>query len=153
MDLSQNIVGFHHVAIKAQKFEETIAFYQKLGFETVHNWSLPEFNLEKCSILHNKVIDYYLEICDKSADFPTQGRKRKDDDEYIENSLLHICFVVKDAEVARQQAIKWGAKDLSNGVFQLDLSNKIKTINARNSLVYSPNGEVIEFLEKVDFGN
>ncbi|WP_312191935.1 hypothetical protein [Sphingobacterium sp.] len=82
---------------------------------------------------------------------PTQGRKRKTDDEYIENALLHICFVVKDAELARQQALAYGAKDLSHGVVDMDISNQSKTVKARNSLVYSPNGEVIEFLEKVDF--
>jgi len=55
---------------------------------------------------------------------------------------------VKDAELAREQALVYGAKDLSNGVVDMDISNEAKTVKARNSLVYSPNGEVIEFLEK-----
>ncbi len=152
MKLSENIISFHHVSIKAQNFEETISFYQKLGFEVVHDWSLPEFNLEKCAMLHHRKINYYLEICDKNADMPTQGRKRLQSEEYVENALLHICFKVKDAESARQQAMEYGAKDLSEGVFQLDLINKNKSVNVKNSLVYSPNGEVIEFLENADFG-
>ncbi|GAA4779364.1 hypothetical protein GCM10023231_02660 [Olivibacter ginsenosidimutans] len=151
MDLSQNIIGFHHVSIKATHFENKLGFYKKLGFEKVHNWSLPDFNLEKCAMLHNRSINYYIEVCDKNADIPTQGRKRKEDDEYIENALLHICFIVRDAEKARKQALEIGAKDLSKGVFELDLANSQKTIKVRNSLVYSPNGEVIEFLEKADF--
>lgn len=151
MDLENNIIGFHHVSIKANEFENTLAFYKGLGFEIVHSWSLPDFNMEKCVMLHHKAIDYYLEICDKNADMPTQGRKRKTDDEYVENALLHICFVVKDAELARQQAFAYGAKDLSHGVVDMNISNQSKTVKARNSLVYSPNGEVIEFLEKVDF--
>lgn len=152
MELIENITAFHHVSIKAQDFDETVSFYKKLGFEMVHDWPLPDFNLEKCAMLHHKNINYYLEICDKNSDIPTQGRKRKDNDEYIENALLHICFTVKDAEKARIKAIEYGAKDLSEGVFQLDLINKNKTISVRNSLVYSPNGEVIEFLENVNFG-
>lgn len=151
MELTDNITGFHHVSIKAQNFDETVLFYEKLGFEIVHNWSLPDFNLEKCAMLHHKNIKYHLEICDKNSDIPTQGRKRKDGDEYIENALLHICFTVKDAGEARLKAIKYGAKDLSKGVFQLDLINKNKTVNVKNSLVFSPNGEVIEFLENVNF--
>jgi glyoxylase I family protein len=152
MKLTENITAFHHVSIKAQDFDSIILFYQKLGFEVVHDWSLPDFNLEKCAMLHHKNINYYLEICDKNSNIPTQGRKRKDDDEYIENALLHICFTVKNAEEARKKAIEYGAKDLSEGVFQLDLINKDKSVTVKNSLVYSPNGEVIEFLENVNFG-
>jgi len=151
MELSENITAFHHVSIKAQNFEETIGFYIKLGFEVVHDWSLPEFSIEKCAMLHHSKINYYLEICDKNAEMPTQGRKRLESEEYIENALLHICFMVKDAESARTKALEYGAKDLSEGVFQLDLINKNKSVNVKNSLVYSPNGEVIEFLETVNF--
>lgn len=151
MDLANNIIGFHHVSIKAKDFDNTLAFYTNLGFEIAHSWALPDFNLEECVMLHHKAINYYLEICDYNADIPTQGRKRKADDEYIENALLHICFVVRDADLARKQALAHGAKDLSQGLFELDLSNEIKSVKVRNSLVYSPNGEVIEFLEKVDF--
>lgn len=152
MDLKNNIIGFHHVSIKANEFEHTVDFYRSFGFEIVHSWSLPEINMDKCVMLHHKAINYYLEICDKNADMPTQGRKRHINDEHIENALLHICFVVKDAERARQQALAYGATDLSHGAVDIDLSNRTKTVTARNSLVYSPNGEVIEFLEAVDFG-
>lgn len=151
MELTENITGFHHVSIKAKNIEETIQFYQKLGFEAVHDWSLPDFNIEKCAMLHQKKLNYYLEICDKNADMPTQGRKRLHEDEYVENALLHICFTVQNADEARKKALEYGAKDLSNGIFQLDLTNIGKTVNVKNSLVYSPNGEVIEFLEHVDF--
>lgn len=132
-------------------FGKTVRFYKNLGFEILHSWSLPDFNLEKCVMLYNKAINYYLEICDKDANMPTQGRKREPDDQYIENALLHICFIVKDADLARKQALVFGAKDLSEQLFEIDLSNEIKTVKVRNTLVYSPNGEVIEFLEKADF--
>ncbi|MGH1517882.1 VOC family protein [Chryseobacterium sp. JK1] len=151
MELSENIIAFHHVSIKAQDLEKTIIFYKKLGFEMVHDWSLPDFNLEKCAMLHHQKINCYLEICDRNADMPTQGRKRLESEEYVESALLHICFTVKNAEYARKKAIEYGAKDLSEGVFQLDLINNTKSVNVKNSLVYSPNGEVIEFLEKVNF--
>lgn len=151
MNLAQNIIGFHHVSIKAEQFESTIEFYKNLGFEPVHSWSLPEINMEKCTMLYHKAINFYLEICDKNAVMPTQGRKREAEDDYIENALLHICFEVKDANLARQQALQYGAIDLSLGVDEVELKSDIKTIHVRNSLVYSPNGEVIEFLERVNF--
>lgn len=151
MDLQDNIIGFHHYSIKAIDFDETVQFYEVLGFKVLHSWSLPDFNLEKCVMMYNSKINSYIEICDKNADMPSQGRKRKEDEEFVENSILHICFVVKDVEKARVEALKYGAKDLSEGVFEIDLSNENKNINVRNSLVYSPNGEVIEFLESVSF--
>ena len=106
---------------------------------------------EKCVMLYHRGINYYIEICDKHADIPTQGRKRTEGDEYIENALLHICFVVKDAGEARLEALAYGASALSEGLLALNLANAKKTVAVRNSLVYSPNGEVIEFLEAVDF--
>ncbi|PKH50585.1 VOC family protein [Tenacibaculum sp. Bg11-29] len=151
MKLSDNISAFHHYAIKAQDFQVTLNFYRELGFALIHDWSLPEYNLERGGMLYNSKINSYIEIFDKNAEIPTQGRKRNKEEEFIENSILHICFVVKDAEKARISAINAGAKDLSEGVLTIDLSNKSKNLNVRNSIVYSPNGEVIEFLERVVF--
>nr|WP_233173109.1 VOC family protein [Flavobacterium sp. ASV13] len=148
--MNNNIKGFHHFAIKAYDVEETIAFYKTLNFEITHSWSLPEFNLEKCVMMKNKAFDCYLEICDNNANFPTQGRKRKAGDPYIENALLHICFVVEDAKKAYKEAIENGAKPLSEKE-TLKLKSLRKSVTVSNSLVYSPNGEVIEFLESVVF--
>ncbi|KFC22477.1 VOC family protein [Chryseobacterium sp. FH1] len=151
MNLQDNIIGFHHYSLKAVNFEETVGFYETLGFKVQHSWSLPDFELEKCVMMHHAKINSFVEICDKNASMPSQGRKRKANEEFIENSILHICFVVKDAEKARIEALKNGATDLSEGVFEIDLINGHKSVNVRNSLVYSPNGEVIEFLESVSF--
>lgn len=148
--MDSNITGFHHFAIKAQHFLETVAFYETLNFEVVHTWSLPEFNLEKCVMMKNTAFDCYIEICDHNADFPTQGRKREQNEAFVENAIMHLCFSVKDAELAYNNAIKNGAKPLSEKE-TIDLVNNIKCVTVKNSLVYSPNGEVIEFLETVAF--
>lgn len=151
MKLSENIVGFHHYSLKAPQFDETVKFYEQLGFVTVHSWSLPDFKLEKCIMLYHEKINVYVEICDGDADIPAQGRKRGLGEEMVENSILHICFVVRDAAKARAEALKAGATDLSNGVFDIQLKNEFRSVHVHNSLVYSPNGEVIEFLEQVCF--
>ncbi|MDR2223027.1 MAG: VOC family protein [Flavobacteriaceae bacterium] len=151
MKLNDNIIGFHHYAIKAQDYNSTILFYEQLGFVRVHSGALPDFNLKQATMLYHAKANLYLEVFDKDADIPTQGRKRLTEDEHIENALLHICFTVKDADQARIEALKVGAKDLSEGTFDITLSNNQKEIAVRNSLVYSPNGEVIEFLEEVSF--
>lgn len=145
------IKGFHHFAIKAQDFESTVKFYESLHFEIVHSWSLPEFNLKQCVMMRNKFFDCHLEICDQDADFPSQGRKHKKGEPYVQNSILHICFTVEDSAVAFEHALKNGAVPLSKKE-ALELKSRHKTIKVANSLVYSPNGEVIEFLEEVNFG-
>lgn len=151
MNLEDNIIGFHHYSLKAQNIDVTVGFYKTLGFKVLHFWSLLDFQLERCVMMYNAKINSYIELCDKNANMPSQGRKRNDYEEFVESSILHICFVVKDAEKARVEALKNGAKDLSEGVFEIDLVNENKSVNVRNSLVYSPNGEVIEFLEAVSF--
>ena len=151
MNLEDNIIGFHHYSLKAQYLVKTIDFYETLGFKVLHSWSLPDFELERCVMMYNARINFYIEICDRNANMPSQGRKRNNEEEFVESSILHICFVVKDAEKARVEALRNGAQDLSEGIFEIDLSNERKTINVRNSLVYSPNGEVIEFIESVSF--
>ena len=101
-------------------------------------------------MMKNKAFDCHIEICDSNANFPTQGRRRKQGDPYVENSLLHICFTVIDAKKAYEEAIENGAKPLS-AKETLELRNLQKATTVSNSLVYSPNGEVIEFLEAVVF--
>jgi len=151
MKLADNIIGFHHYSLKVDDFNLTLKFYKALGFEEVHSWSLPSFKLKKAIMIYNPLINCYIELFDKNAAIPTQGRIRKPNDEYIENAILHICFTVKNAEQARNEALKNGATDLSQGVFELDLVNQSKSVKVRNSLVFSPNGEVIEFLEQTNF--
>lgn len=151
MILSENIIAFHHYSLKVNDFDRTLKFYNSLGFQEVHSWSLPSFGLTRAMILYNEKINCYIELCDEDACIPTQGRKRTKEDEFVENAILHICFTVQDAEKAREEALKNGAFDFSKEVFELTLSNARKSVNVRNSLVYSPNGEVIEFLESVNF--
>lgn len=148
--MNDNIKGLHHFAIKAQDFNKTVQFYNTLNFEVVHDWSLPKFKLEKCVMMKNTGFDCYIEICDRNADFPTQGRKRTAGEDYVESALLHICFTVLDAKKAYEDAINNGARPLSKKE-TLQLKNATRSIQVSNSLVYSPNGEVIEFLESVSF--
>lgn len=151
MILQDNITAFHHYSLKADDVSKTIVFYEAFGFKQLHEWALPEFHLSRCAMLYNEKIQTYLEICDRDAQMPTQGRFRKKGDEYIENNLLHICFQVIDAEEARTAAITLGAQALSDGTFKLDLNSQRKSVPVVNSLVYGLNGEVIEFLQPAKF--
>lgn len=65
MDLSENITGLHHYALKVIDFEKTLKFYAALGFEVLHSWSLPSFQLEKGMMIYHKQINCYIELFDK----------------------------------------------------------------------------------------
>ncbi|WP_103866735.1 hypothetical protein [Aquimarina sp. I32.4] len=91
--MKNNLLSFHHYSIKAYDFEKTIEFYNQLGFQSVHHWSLPEFDLKRCEMLYNEVANTYIEICDRDANFPTQGRKiRLSYDLYMFYLSLNFIF-------------------------------------------------------------
>ncbi|PSK89100.1 VOC family protein [Taibaiella chishuiensis] len=143
------ITGIHHIAIRATDFEATLAFYtQALGFSLSHSWSLPAFNLKQAAMLRAADGLSYIELYDEAADIATQGRKRLPGEPLTQTALLHICLGTGDAAAAFHRAIAYGATPCIEPM-ALELGEP--AIKVRNALVYSPNGEVIEFLEPVAF--
>ncbi|RAJ35634.1 VOC family protein [Pedobacter cryoconitis] len=143
------ITGLHHIAIRAENFEQTVRFYTEvIGYSVGHTWSLPAFKLKQAAMLKSPDGLSYLEIYDNQADIPAQGRQKLAHEAFVQTALLHICLTVKDSKIAYDMAIAGGATPCHEPMI-LHLGNPAITV--RNSLVYSPNGEVIEFMEKVDF--
>lgn len=142
------VSGIHHIAIRAKDFEATVAFYTTLGFALSHSWSLPEFNLKQAAMLKSADGNGYIEIYDDEADIPAQGRKRLPGEPLVQTALLHICLSVADATDAFHEAISHGATAC---LAPMTLQLGEPAVIVRNSLVYSPNGEVVEFLEHTDF--
>ncbi|KIO78503.1 glyoxalase [Pedobacter lusitanus] len=143
------VYGLHHIAIRAENFDQTVSFYTEiLGYTIGHTWSLPEFNLKQGAMLKSPDGQSYIEIYDREADIPAQGRKKQDREEFVQTALLHICLTVKDSKLAYELAIAGGATSCHEPM-TLHLGSPAITVH--NSLVYSPNGEVIEFLEPADF--
>lgn len=142
---NHGIIGFHHLAIRAKDFEQTLHFYTEgLGFTLSHAWSLPAFNLRKAAMLKSPDGKAYLELYDQDADIPAQGRKIETGESYVQTALLHLCLTVKDATIAYEHAISVGARPC---LAPMSLELGSSEFKVKNSLVYSPNGEVIEFLE------
>lgn len=141
-----NISGIHHIAIRAIDFDKTIAFYTTgLGFALTHRWSLPAFNLKSAAMLRSADGHSNLEIFDNNADIPAQGRKIIPGESYVQTALLHLCLTVENAKDAYEQAIAAGASScIEPSSFALGENGPTVT----NALVYSPNGEVIEFIER-----
>lgn len=145
METNHNILGIHHVAIRAKDFDKTVQFYtQGLGFTVSHSWALPAFNIKQACMLKSGDGHSYIEVFDYSANAPTQGEKADDDSEIKTGALLHFALNVVDAKLAFEQAIEAGGTEC---VVPMVLQLGNPPVEVKNSLVYSPNGEVIEFLE------
>lgn len=144
-----NISGLHHIAIRAIDFDQTLKFYtEALGYTVSHSWSLPQFNLKRAAMLRSADGHSFIELFDNEADIAAQGRKNKPGEEYVQTALLHLCLGVENAEEAYHYAIAAGA---TSCIEPMSLELGDPGVKVKNALVFSPNGEVIEFLEKGEF--
>ncbi|AET57755.1 glyoxalase/bleomycin resistance protein/dioxygenase [Paenibacillus terrae HPL-003] len=144
-----SVKGLAHVAIQAQDYQATIAFYTEvLGFKRGHHWSLPSFQIREASMLISPDQITCLEIFDNDAVIPAQGKKASSEDEIAHGALLHFAFYVDDVNEIYQKALAHGARTFVKPD-QLTLGEPPLVV--KNAVIYSPNGEVIEFIEDVDF--
>lgn len=71
------VKGLSHVAIQANNYQATIAFYTEvLGFKVGHHWSLPAFMIEDASMLVSPDRRTCIEVFDNNAAIPAQGKKQ-----------------------------------------------------------------------------
>ncbi|WP_342415798.1 VOC family protein [Paenibacillus sp. FSL R10-2782] len=144
-----SVKGLAHVAIQAQDYQATIAFYTEvLGFKRGHHWSLPSFQIREASMLISPDQITCLEIFDNDAVIPAQGKKASSEDEIAHGALLHFAFYVDDVNEIYQKALAHGARTFVKPD-QLTLGEPPLVV--KNAVIYSPNGEVIEFIEDVNF--
>ncbi|MGG1616084.1 VOC family protein [Paenibacillus sp. NRS-1781] len=144
-----SVKGLAHVAIQAQDYQATIAFYTEvLGFKRGHHWSLPSFQIREASMLISPDQRTCLEIFDNDAVIPAQGKKASSEDEIAHGALLHFAFYVDNVNEIYQKALAYGARTFVEPD-QLTLGEPPLVV--KNAVIYSPNGEVIEFIEDVDF--
>ncbi|MGG4216751.1 VOC family protein [Paenibacillus jamilae] len=144
-----SVKGLAHVAIQARDYQATIAFYTEvLGFKSGHHWSLPSFRIQEASMLISPDQRTCLEIFDNEAVIPAQGKKAASEQDIAHGALLHLAFYVDNVDEIYQKALAHGAKTFVEPN-QLTLGEPPLVVT--NALVHSPNGEVIEFIEDVDF--
>ncbi|MGP7816577.1 VOC family protein [Niallia sp. 01092] len=144
-----SVNGLAHIAIQAKNYKTTIDFYTKaLGFKVGHHWSLPSFQIKEAAMLVSPDQRSCIEIFDSEAVIPAQGKKALSEEDIAYGALLHVAFYVDNAEEMYQKALAHGAKAY---IEPNQLSLGEPPLVVKNALVYSPNGEVIEFMEDIDF--
>ncbi|WP_053373492.1 VOC family protein [Paenibacillus sp. FJAT-27812] len=144
-----SVKGLAHVAIQAKDYEATVAFYtEALGFKKGHHWSLPAFQIKEASMLISPDQKTCIEIFDHDAVIPAQGKRAASEQDIAHGALLHFAFYVDHVDEMYQKAIAYGAKPF---IEPGELSLGEPPLLVKNAVIYSPNGEVIEFLQEVDF--
>lgn len=138
-----NITGIHHLALQANDFAATCGFYEALGLEPFHTWTLPEFNITHAALLRIPGTGSYIEVFDKDANVATQGRRRNPGEDVVAGAILHLALTVEDVDAVYAYALSLGA---TSCVEPNDLSLGQPPLKVRNALVYGLDGEVIEFI-------
>lgn len=144
-----SVKGLSHVAIQARDYKATIAFYiEVLGFKLGHYWSLPSFQIKEASMLISPDQRTCIEIFDNDAVIAAQGKKALSEADITHGALLHLAFYVDNVDEMYQKALAHGAKAF---IEPDSLSLGEPPLLIRNAIIHSPNGEIIEFIEDVDF--
>ncbi|WP_438497778.1 VOC family protein [Paenibacillus sp. IHBB 3054] len=144
-----SIKGLAHVAIQAKDYQATLAFYTEvLEFKVTHHWSLPAFKINEACMLLSPDQRTCIELFDDEAVIAAQGKKAKREEDVAHGALLHLAFYVDNARETYQKALAHGAKAC---IEPDELSLGEPPLIVRNALVHSPNGEIIEFIEEVDW--
>lgn len=121
--------GIQHIGIPTDHLENTIHFYEDLGFQVILRTCVPEKNQNVAFLqLGNLVIETYedpVALCD--------------------GSINHIALNCLDIEKAYEAALNQKHLVLSNGIEALDFWER----GVRFFIIQGPNKERIEFCQKL----
>ena len=136
--------GFHHVAIRAVDFDETIRFYTEgLGFRVHFSFSVPP-RVDRAAFL-DAGDGRFIEVFSQTSIVQAEGRRRRPDEERTEGALLHFCLRVADTDAAYASAMAAGAESRVEPATRR--LSEDPTVDVRIAFVTGPNGEVIEFMQ------
>ncbi|MBS6194049.1 MAG: VOC family protein [Clostridiales bacterium] len=128
MGAEQWVSGIQHIGIPTSDIEQTIAFYEKLGFQTEHRNTVPANGAPVAFLrLKNLVIETYGE-----------GGNG------LDGAINHFALDCTDIEAAYQWAKEQGFVILSEGIEELPFwENGVAFF-----IIQGPNLERIEFCER-----
>lgn len=131
---SKNAPGFHHIALRAYDFEETLRFYQDgLGFARTYSWGEGDGRAAMLDTGDGN----YLEVF--------AGGKRTTAEEPSEGALLHFALRTSDVDRDYARALAAGAR---SQVEPKDVTLPGDSpVPVRLAFVRGLDGEVIEFFQ------
>ena len=136
--------GFHHVAIRAVDFDETIRFYTEgVGFRVHFPFAVPG-RIDRAAFL-DAGDGRFVEVFGPGSMVQAEGRRRQPDEERTEGAVLHFCLRVANTDASYARALAAGAASrVEPGTRRL---SEDPLVDVRIAFVVGPNGEVIEFMQ------
>jgi glyoxylase I family protein len=136
--------GFHHVAIRAVDFDESVKFYTEgLGFRVHFPFSVPG-RIDRAAFL-DAGDGRFIELFGQGSTVQAEGRRRLPNEERTEGAMLHFCLKVTDTDASYARAMAAGA-DSRIEPRSVRLGED-PLVEVRIAFVTGPNGEVIEFMQ------
>ena len=124
-------LGFHHVAIKCQDLDKSIAFYGAFGMTVERTWGEGDSRACMVSVGNGN----YLELFAGGA----KGDKP-------EGFVIHFAIRVDDTQAMFDLALKQGA-EVVKPVTALTIPSKPEALPVTLAFVKGPDGEIIEFFQ------
>lgn len=122
-------MGFHHVALKVVDFDESVAFYEKLGMKYYTGWGAGDGRVAMLDFGDGGILEIFAGGSCENAANP---------------KYIHFALKVDDVDAAYARALEIGAKEKSAPkVVPLDSAPVKLTLNC--AFVYGPSGEEVEF--------
>jgi len=126
-------LGFHHIALKAHDFEESLKFYTEgLGMQQVAAWGEGDGRIVMLDIGDGTI----LELFAGGAEHAEVGR------------YMHLALKCDDVDAAFAAAVKAGAKPKMEPT-TVPVASQPKPMTLRVAFVYGPSGEEVEFFKVV----
>ena len=135
---------FHHVAIRAIDFDETIRLYTEgLGFRVHFPFSVPG-RIDRAAFL-DAGDGRFVEVFGSESIVQAEGRPRFPNEDRTEGAVLHFCLRAADTDASYARAMAAGAVSRVEPVTRR--LSEDPPVDVRIAFVAGPNGEVIEFMQ------
>lgn len=130
-------MGFHHIALKAENFEESLKFYTEgLGMKFYTQWGEGDKRIAMLDLGDGGILELFA-----GGESTVTGN----------DGYIHFAMKVDDVDAAYETALKAGAKPKSAPKVVPLASAPVKlTLNC--GFVYGPSGEELEFFRIVENG-
>jgi catechol 2,3-dioxygenase-like lactoylglutathione lyase family enzyme len=135
----ENMYAIHHVALSVTDREQSILFYQKLGFSEVHFWEAEDKSL---SITHLKLddSDFILELFCFASPQPAPESIHSTATDLLIIGTKHFGLKVDSIEAARDDLV-------ANGTVGPDIKITQGRTGPRYFFIEDPDGILVEIAE------
>ena len=131
---------FHHLALVATKFDETVTWYQRhFGFTVAKEWTVPEM-LPGARMCYLQRGTMFLEIIGDGTKVGHHLVTAGPLEDYQVTGFRHVAFEVDDVDAAMTELA-------SAGVAPFFPPTDIPAVGIRAALVRDPEGNTVELIQ------